>query len=66
MKKAVAQGSKVKVLMSAGDKKRGRKEESGQDRKEDSGRGRKEEQDSVDLRDLINKSREGKSQERKG
>lgn len=66
MKKAVAQGSKIKVVMSSGDRRRGRKEESGHGRKEEvvGGRGRKEE--AVDLRDIINKSREERDQERKG
>ncbi len=59
MKKAMAKGGRIKVVMPSEERGRGRKRE-GSD-----GRGRKEEE-SVDLRDLINRSREEKDQERKG
>lgn len=56
MKKAVSKGGKIKVVMPAEERGRGRKREGA------GGHGRKD----VDLRDLINKSREERDQERKG
>ena len=59
MKKALGKGGKIKVATSSASRGRGKKGGGG-----DGGRVRKEE--SMDLRDLINKSREERDQERKG